>query len=194
MMQPPQLITVPTCIGCGAMSVTGTCEAVCAEHKLELVRAAARDALVGVAAGATARADALEAVIAPLSARGRAPADLPAALAQLRERAAAALRRLPDDPAADAEWEEPAEPHTTWWCDRCGGVDAPQECLGICIWRPIEYVDAASHAAAVTQAREARAREARARALVRRVANVRPRAGRERATWAALRAATGSAP
>jgi hypothetical protein len=42
-MRVPDRLTVPTCIGCGAMSRPGTCETGCAEHKLVLIRAAALD-------------------------------------------------------------------------------------------------------------------------------------------------------
>ena len=44
-MYPPERVTVPTCIGCGAMARWGTCDAACSEHRLELVSAAEFDAL-----------------------------------------------------------------------------------------------------------------------------------------------------
>lgn len=52
------------------------------------------------------------------------------------------LRRYPEVDGHSESWDEPAERTTTWWCAGCGGIDAPQPCLGICIWRPIDWVNA----------------------------------------------------
>ena len=58
-MQVPERLTVPTCIGCGAMTEFGTCDTGCSEHKLELVRAAAHDASAVLGSSAHARAEAI---------------------------------------------------------------------------------------------------------------------------------------
>ena len=73
-MRPPERVTVPTCIGCGAMSQVGTCETSCSEQKLELVRAAALDELVAVRSDAQEHADAFR-PIAEAIARGPLPAE-----------------------------------------------------------------------------------------------------------------------
>ncbi len=59
----------------------------------------------------------------------------------LRRDARGALVRIgPLGP--DGEWATP-DVHIGWWCAECGNVDAPQPCLGVCIWRPTEWVNAA---------------------------------------------------
>jgi len=64
-----------------------------------------------------------------------------------------------------------------WHCPDCGGIDAPQPCIGVCIWRPAEWIDAAcyeqerSRAAAVRQAEQSLA------GLLGRLAFTTPRAG-----------------
>src|ERR1035437_5212505 len=57
-MQRPDRVTVPTCIGCGAMSRLGTCGKGCSEEKLELVRAVDCEGLTELASGAHVRAEA----------------------------------------------------------------------------------------------------------------------------------------
>jgi hypothetical protein len=58
----PDRLTVPTCIGCGAMSRFGTCDTGCSEQKLELVPATAYDSLAALQSGADMRADAFRTV------------------------------------------------------------------------------------------------------------------------------------
>jgi hypothetical protein len=56
-LSPPAEVTLATCIGCGAMSLSGRCPAGCAqERKLELVLAAELDELTVLADRAQARA------------------------------------------------------------------------------------------------------------------------------------------
>jgi len=137
-MRVPDRVTVPTCIGCGAMSRPGTCETGCAEHKLVLIRAAALDALTNAERQILANTTALAGPAEQLLDRRAATEEWPGAFASVQEQARTALRSAPDDPAVAAELDTPAEPAVTWWCDRCGGIDAPQPCLGICVWRTVE--------------------------------------------------------
>jgi hypothetical protein len=141
-MQVPDRVSVPTCIGCGAMGQVGTCETGCSdqsEHKLELVRAAAYDSLATFRSGARARTEAFRAVAKKLASQQPTPNGWEAAYRSVQEDARAALRANPDLGRRDIDWEEPAEPAITWWCPACGGIDAPQPCLGVCIWRPVEW-------------------------------------------------------
>jgi len=38
-------------------------------------------------------------------------------------------------------------PVIVWRCEDCGGIDAPQECIDVCIWGPADWVDATSYEA-----------------------------------------------
>ena len=75
---------------------------------------------------------------------------------------------------------------TTWWCPRCGGVDAPQPCLGICVWRPFEWVAAEDYEQARSQLGDALDEERGLRELLRRAATITPRPGWWEHGWAAL--------
>ena len=183
-MPPPVRLTVPTCVGCGAMGECGTCETGCTERKLELVRAAACEALLDVAARSGARADAYREVAAELLGDG---AGVQERYRSVQAHARAALTQHPDTDR-DEEWVQPSEPAITWWCEQCGGIDAPQPCLGICVWRPVEWVNRAVYERAREQAFAERARERRLRRLLRRIASVTPRTERLEENWRAFAA------
>ncbi len=61
-MRVPERLTVPTCLGCGAMSEFGTCDTGCSEQKLELVRAAVHDSSAVLGSSTHARAEAFRSV------------------------------------------------------------------------------------------------------------------------------------
>jgi hypothetical protein len=72
-----------------------------------------------------------------------------------------------------------------WQCIGCGRIEAPQQCIGICRDRKVEFVEAADHDAEVQALR--RQAEALA-AVVRQIANTTPRKGECERTWQALQA------
>jgi hypothetical protein len=73
-----------------------------------------------------------------------------------------------------------------WRCADCGAVDAPQECLGICIWRRFEWVPASVLDAAQLKADRARETERGVFSLLRRVAFATPRHDAWERSWRAL--------
>ena len=87
---------VPTCIGCGAMSLPGECATGCSERKLELIRGAVRDALIDVAERAEVRAGGLRAVLDDLAETRPANDAWDLALEDLRNEARSTLHRYPD--------------------------------------------------------------------------------------------------
>jgi hypothetical protein len=162
------------------MSRPGSCELGCgAEERLDLVAAEEHDELVASVRASRARVEALREAVLPLTAQ---PADAESAYRALQTSARALLR----EQAAPPPFPEPARVFTTWWCPRCGGVDAPQPCLGICVWRPFDWVAAEDHEQLRSQMRETLAEEHRLRALLGRVAAVTPRPGQWGRGWAAL--------
>jgi hypothetical protein len=187
-MQAPDRVTVPTCIGCGAMSKFGTCETGCSEQKLELVRAAALDELVTLRTRAQARADAFRPIAHRIAQGDLAERNRENAYRQLQKDARTTLRRNPDTDADAIDWEQPAEQTTTWWCAECGGIDAPQPCLGICVWRPVEWADLTDYQRERDRAVAERERERRLRDVLRRISSVTPRAGQWEQNWDALQA------
>ncbi len=174
----PDRVTVLTCIGCGAMGRQERCEGDCAEHKLVLVREEDYDALVAAAGAARAQVRRL----APVARRfAELDDDAPTALPALRERARRALR-------GEDDLDRPrAGTVTGWWCDRCGNVDMPQPCLGVCVWRPADWVGLALYERRLELA-EPDVRAARAlRRFLARAAHLTPRAGQWERNREALR-------
>jgi hypothetical protein len=179
-VQPPDRLTVAACIGCGSIGHGGTCESGCGvEERFDLVPAEEHDELVAWTEACHARADALRGAVRPLTAE--APADRETAYRELQRAARTALREQP--PVA---LPEPAPVSTTWWCPDCGGLEAPQPCIGICVWRPVQWVAAARYDEARAAAQRAVAQETAWRAVARRAATVTPRAGQWEGGWAAL--------
>lgn len=187
-MEPPDRLIVPTCIGCGAMSRLGTCASTCSEHKLELVRAAAHDELVEVGRAATASLDGLSEVVEELGRLEPTPEDLKDAYRTLQAKARRTLRAAAAVRRRDVEVGEPAEAATTWWCAECGGIDAPQPCLGICVWRETEWVNRTTYEAARNRVLPVLEQERRLRGLVQRIAWATPRGGEWEQSWRALKA------
>jgi hypothetical protein len=187
-MRAPARLTVPTCIGCGAMTQFGTCDTGCFEQKLELMRAAVHDSLAVLGSCADARAEAFRSVAEELAWHQPGGEDSEDAYRALQHKARASLHRHPSVDGQDVELEEPAEPATTWWCAECGGIDAPQPCLGICIWRPVEWVNTSVYELERERVLAKRERQLRLSRLLRRVASITPRDGKWELGWRVLKA------
>jgi hypothetical protein len=179
----PDRVTVLSCIGCGAMGRQERCEGACSEHKLELVEAAAYDALMGVATRMRELSEPLAAVARRLVAADSARE----ALADTREPARRTLRERPRS-EAPAEELVSADSVTGWWCAQCGNVDLPQPCIGVCVWRPSDWVNRELYEQQLRRADDCRRAADRLVALLRRLATVTPRPGQWERNWQALRA------
>ena len=183
-VSPPDEVTLSTCIGCGAMSLPARCPDGCAqERKLELVAAGELDELIALTERAEERAAALARAVVPFARPrcahrngARTSAAAGAALAT-HGPVEARLRQL----AA-----QPVEAVVSWWCPQCGGVDAPQPCLGVCIRAAVRW--ASAERARETQARAGAAvkRVDALRAVLVLAAHVRPQPGQERRHWDAV--------
>ena len=77
---------------------------------------------------------------------------------------------------------------TVWRCPDCGSVDAPQECIGVCIWHPAEWVEATAYEAERLRAAADLDTERALAGLLRTLAYVTPRAGHWEQSWRALQA------
>jgi hypothetical protein len=183
---PPERLAIPACVGCGEMSRPGTCETGCLELKLLVVPAATVDAL----------ADAEREILGCISALRPTTTELlnvlppddgwEAAYLALQDVARRGLATRVDDRISAYVREEPAEPVVVWWCPRCGGIDAPQPCLGICVWRTSDWARAEGYLEASARIACEYAAERRLRALVERIAHTTPRPGQHRRSWQAF--------
>ncbi len=186
-MEPPDRLTIPACIGCGAMRKDQTCPGPCAERRVELVRGGDYDRLAAAAAACRARVRGLRAVAGELARAEPTQGEWQAAYQAFQRSARSALRRFspprgsPDDPFSAA----PAV--VVWRCPDCGGVDAPQPCIGVCIWHPFQWVNAASYEAERSRALAGRQAEQSLAGLLRTLAFTTPRPGQWERNWRAFR-------
>lgn len=168
------------------MSQFGTCERGCSEQKLELVHAVNSDTLEAFSAESGVNTKAFRAVAEELVSRRPGADEYETAYRAVQHAARASLRSNPAPVPPIADWEEPAERATTWWCAECGGIDAPQPCLGICIWRPVDWVNANLYEQQRTRALAELDTEQSLRLLLRRIASVTPRPGQWEGNWRAV--------
>lgn len=184
---------MPTCIGCGSITEFGTCEQGCTEQELELVPATDFDRLAESLAETRTRSDAFAAIVRSFAAADPEVAGFEIEYRSLQQAARYVLRRYPQDTSLDAGGEQsyaPSQRVTTWWCPECGGIDAPQPCLGVCIRRPVEWVTAARYEREQALTLAERDRERILRTLLRDLAFVTPREGQWKRNWSALAART----
>jgi hypothetical protein len=159
------------------MRLDPSCPADCSEHRLELVQAGDYDELTQAVAARRARIEGLRPVVAELARAEPGPGEWQAAYQALQQSARSALRRFPPAPAGRDDPLAPADTVVVWRCQNCGGLDAPQECLDICIWRPSAWVDATRHESARARAAADREAERSLAGLLGRLAFATPRAG-----------------
>ena len=187
-MQPADRLTIPACIGCGAMRRDQTCPVACAERRVELVNAGDYDRLAASAAACRARVHGLRAVAAQLASAQPAEGEWQAAYQAVQESALSALRRFAPPGGSPADPFPVAQTAVVWRCRDCGGVDAPQPCIGVCIWRAAQWVDAATYEADRSRALGDRQAERSLAGLLRTLAFTTPRSGQWERSWRALQA------
>jgi len=166
------------------MSLPGRCPEGCAqERRLELVPAAELDELTALTERAEIHTGALAAAVAPLAAappphHNAAPL---AATARVTLAGHAPVESRLRELAA-----QPIEPVVSWWCPHCGGIDAPQPCLGVCIRTAMRW--ASAERAVKMQARAAATvkRADALRALLTLAAHAHPQPGQEERHWDAV--------
>jgi hypothetical protein len=124
-----------------------TCPVACAERRVDLVNAGDYDRLVASAAAGRARVRGLRAVVAELASAHPAEGEWQAVYQAVQKSARSALRRFTPPGGSPADPFPAARTVVVWRCPDCGSVDAPQPCIGVCIWRAAQWVDAAGYEA-----------------------------------------------
>ena len=170
------------------------CEGGCSERKLELVSGDDYDGLAAAAADCRARVQGLRAVAGELARTEPGPGEWQAAYEAVQRSARAALRRYRPAPVGTGGPDGTGDPLpaagtvTVWRCPDCGSVDAPQECIGVCIWHPAEWVEATAYEAERLRVAADLDTERTLAGLLRTLAYVTPRAGHWEQSWRALQA------
>lgn len=188
---PPDRVTVLTCVGCGAMGREERCDSSCSEHKLVLVRAVDYDELLRAAHSARDRASRLASVVRAVAEAKGHPLDAQDAVLRLRDGARRTLRSGGYEEFG-ADWASPAT-ITGWWCAGCGNVDMPQPCIGVCVWRPAQWVSLALYERQLRVADPSLCAARSLRRFLARAATVTPHAGQWQRNWEALQAQAGTA-
>lgn len=75
---------------------------------------------------------------------------------------------------------------SAWQCIGCGKVEAPQNCIGVCQDRKVEFVYASDYEAALAQIAHARQRVLELETLAHQIAWTTPRAGEWERSYRAL--------
>ena len=163
-----------------------TCEAACREHKLVLVSGIDYDELMAAAAACRVRLRALGAVVGELARKEPGADEWRVAYEAAQQSARSVLRLMRLSPARRDDLVPAAGAVTVWRCQDCGGVDAPQPCIDVCLWHPADWVDAASYESERSRAASDRQLEQSLAALVRTLASATPRAGQWERSWRAL--------
>jgi hypothetical protein len=162
-----------------------SCPGPCREEKLELVAGEDYDALVSAAESHRVRLRSLAALIRDIARSEPGPEDLATTYQSLRGRAREELREvrsaLAGGPLAGAETT------VVWRCAECGGLDAPQPCIDVCIWRPTEWARARDFEAELARSQREIELERSQVGLLTRFAFVTPRQGELRSNWQAFR-------
>jgi hypothetical protein len=160
-----------------------SCLGACREDKVELVGGHDYDALVSAAERRRSRISSLAALIDDIGRSEPRPEDLETTYESLRERARRELREVRPEPADDLRVEMTA----VWRCPECGGLDAPQPCIDVCIWRAVEWVSAQEFEAELARSQLEIELERFLVGLLTRFAFVTPRQGETEANWQAFR-------
>ena len=185
-VKPPRRLSIPGCSGCGAIRQYESCEGACRERKLELVRGSDYDKLTAVAAGCRVRIEGFRYLLGELARTEPGPGQWRAAYEALQLSARSALRGAGPAAGACEELPSPAETVTVWRCQDCGGLDAPQPCIDVCIWGPAEWVEAALYDSEQSRAAVDREVERSLAGLLRRFAFTTPRDGQWEPSWRAF--------
>jgi len=186
-VEPPRRLSIPGCIGCGAMRQYESCAGACRESRLELVSGGDYDELTVAAVACRVRIKELGVVVGELARTEPGPGEWRATYEAVRQSARSALRCLrPAAGGRDDELLSPAETVIVWRCQDCGGVDSPKECIDVCIWGPADWVDAASYESERSRAVVDRAVEQSLTGLLRRFVFATPRDGQWERSWRAF--------
>ena len=169
----PRTMALWRCIACGNMGRLRDCTGQCAFREVIVVEGEAYAELHEAGEMAQALLEAAGPAIVALAEIGDDGAALEARYDALQAQARAALREA--GPAAAFEPTQDRPP--VWLCDACGMVEAPQECLGVCV-RPVrDFVYAKDYDALAAAAQPDIAKARRAHALLASLGHTRPREG-----------------
>jgi len=164
------------------------CEGICRERKLELVDGRDYDELVTAATVTRTRIQALRPIVAELAAAAPRPTDLSVLYKSVRGHALDALKAVGRVARETNGAASSAEPTVVWRCPDCGGLEETQPCIGVCIWRPVDWVELGTFESERVQALRNIEFERALFSLLTRFARVTPHEGEWERNWLAFQA------
>lgn len=182
----PVRMMIPTCIGCHSLRAYETCDGGCHERRCELVGGDQLDELINAASDLRIGIEALTSPVKLLDETDPAPDQLHTAYHAIQLAARIALHHAGLEPPV-FRLPPTARPITVWRCEDCGAVDAMQPCLGVCVWRSVEWVEASAYVAERTLLSAQLDFATQLLSLVRRLAFATPRPGAWQRSWDSLR-------
>jgi hypothetical protein len=157
------------------MREPATCEAVCSERKCELVSGGDYDDLAGATAACGVRIRGFLPVVQEMAHAAPGQGDWEVLYESLQGRARALLTAAGPRAAQVIAAMSSPETMVVWRCPQCGGLEATQPCIGVCIWRALDWVAATAFERERARALQEIELEHSLLSLLRRLANVRPR-------------------
>jgi hypothetical protein len=173
----PIRISISTCVGCGSLREFATCDGICRERKLELVTGGDYDELVTAATASRSRIQAFLPIVAELARAAPRGADRSVLYESLRGRVRVLLKAAGPPVRETVGSTSSAETTVVWRCPDCGGLEETQPCIGVCVWRPVDWVELGTFEAERAQALADIELERALFGLLTRFAQVRPREG-----------------
>ncbi len=173
------------CIGCRRVDAPQLCPQGCDEQAVDLVFGDAQDAALAELEDVLRDVRTLgEMVLRSVSVGS--PDGWEQAHRALQAQARSALRTFNSDPARQVDAAEEAIRLTAGYCSVCGWIEAPQPCLGVCIFQAVEMVPAAEYDELRRKCEHARRQQKELTAVIGQLAWVTPRAGEWERTHRAL--------
>ncbi len=184
----PESLTLWRCIGCGAMGNARECVGACDFKRAFVVDAVSHADLLEYFLNLNEFNENLREFAREVAAVTATAESFERALPDLRQRAKKLLARAPREKAPQAVPDD--ERAEIWLCAVCGMVEAPRDCLGICVRRTGDFVRADDHDSLGARITGARAENRPLAALARQIGWSVPRPGQlERMREAAQSAA-----
>jgi len=157
------------------------------ERKLELVNGEVYDELATAATACRARIDAFLPFVAELAGSIPHPPDWVVLYESLRGRVRLLLLKAAGPPAREMVGTT-SSPETTvvWSCPDCGGLEETQPCIGVCIWRPVDWVELSTFESTRAQLLRDIELDRALFGLLTRFARAKPRRGEWERNWGAF--------
>lgn len=167
-----------SCIGCGAMGNSKPCLGTCDYRKLEVVGVEEHADALDMVFELMDQVERLTAMAQLIASANGDLSDVESAYRLLQTRARVTLRSIDMSKMQKCvEIISTADRASVWLCATCGQIEAPQQCLGICIRRNGEVVRSDDHDKVVEKLTVAHRRAQELGALIYRLAWVSPRDG-----------------